>query len=105
MSKVKENEYFLRALLNAKSPKQRKNLLKYANRKQVLAISEIFTNFLHGNIESDNPDFAKKFNKQKRLFRVIGFKGRKSWLKRKQAIIELGKTVLIFLRDVLMKLL
>ena len=73
MSKVKENEYFLRALLNAKSPKQRKNLLKYANRKQVLAISEIFTNFLHGNIESDNPDFVKKFNKNKKIIPCYRF--------------------------------
>jgi hypothetical protein len=35
------------------------------------------------------------------LFRILGFKGRKSWLKRKQAAKDLGKTLIVFLQEVL----
>ena len=45
MSRVNENKYFIEALLNSRSPRQRTNLLKYANREQILALSEIVANF------------------------------------------------------------
>ena len=48
--KIKRHRYYIDALSNSTSPKKRKNLLAYANRDQILALSEIFANFLQNNI-------------------------------------------------------
>ena len=96
--RLSRNEYFVKALINVKSPKQRGALLKYATRDQILTLSEIIVNFLQGNIKFTSEDQLRDFIKHKRLFRIAGFRGRKSWIKRKQAIIDLGKTFIKFLK-------
>ena len=99
--RVKENEYFLKALMHAKSVKHRKLLLKYAKREEILALAEIVTNYLTGNIHLEDEENYQTYFKNKRYLRVLGFKGRKSWKKRKQAALDLGRVLLIFLKDAL----
>ena len=99
--RVRDNEYFLRALMYAKSVKQRRLLLYYAKREEILAIAEIVANYLNGNIHLNNEDNFSLYVKNKRYLRVIGFKGRKSWKKRKQAAVDLGRVLIILLNDTL----
>lgn len=100
MNRVKENLYFITTLLNSTSPKQRKNLLKYASKDQILALSEIVINFLNGNVTVANDSNFTRFQKYKKLFRIIGSEKKISWHKRQQALIKLGKILVIFLKDV-----
>ena len=99
--RVRDNDFFLKALLNAKSGKQRRLLLTYASREEILSLGEIVTNFLVGNIVVDKKDNFPLYIKAKRLFRVLGFNGRKSWRKRQQAALDLGRVLLIFLKDII----
>lgn len=94
-------KYFLKSLLLAKSPKQRRSILYFATQEEILVLSEIVLNYIVGNIKNISDDKFRIFSKYKRLFRILGFKGRKSWLKRKKAAQELGKVLIIFLNEVL----
>ena len=99
--RVVDNEYFLKAVMHAKSVKQRRLLLRYAVREEILALSEVVANYLVGVIQIDNDEHFGLYVRHKRLFRVLGFKGRKSWKKRQQAAIDLGKVLMVFLKDVM----
>ena len=99
--RVRDNDFFLRALLNARSGKQRRLLLTYATREEILALAEIVTNFLVGNIVLEDTDNFPLYIKSKRFFRVLGFNGRKSWRKRQQAALDLSKVLSVFLKDIL----
>ena len=101
MDRIERNKVFIETLANSKSPKQRVILIQLANRDQILTLSEIFANFLHGTIDLSNTGNFKSYKRNKRLFRVIGFKGRKSWLERKKAAKQLGRVLVKFLKDVL----
>jgi hypothetical protein len=101
MKKFEEYKNFVKLLAKAKTPSQRRAFLKYASRPEILTVGELFANFLSGFIKLPNPDLLSLFSKYKRLFRVIGFAGRKSWLKRKQAAVDLGKILSLFLTEVL----
>ena len=94
-------DYFLLAIANSRSSRQRKSILDFATREEILTLSEIFLNFLLGNITLASDKNFPTYSRYRSLFRLIGFKGRKSWLKRKQAALDLGKVLVIFLRDVL----
>ena len=99
--RVKDTDYFLRTLMHAKSGKQRRLLLKYASREELMSLAEVVTNFLLGNLVIDNKENFPLYVKNKRLFRVLGFSGRKSWKKRQQAALDLGRVLVVFLKDVL----
>jgi preprotein translocase subunit Sec63 len=94
-------KYFLKALALAKSPRQRKSILHFASRKEIIGLSEIVLNYILGNIKNVSEDKFKLFTKYKKFFRILGFNGRKSWIKRKQAARNLGKVLVIFLNEVL----
>ena len=83
-------DYFLLAIANARSSRQKKSILDYATREEILALSEVFLNFLLGHIKLSSDKNFQTYSRYKALFRFIGFKGRRSWLKRKQAAVELG---------------
>jgi hypothetical protein len=104
VKKYVEHLSFIKVLANARSNAQRRNLLKYASRQEILAISEIFINYLLGILKFSSSENYRLYFKFKQLFRVIGFAGRKSWLKRKQAAIDLGKILSIFLKESLLNL-
>ena len=100
MGKIEDYQYFLRIVANSTSAAQRRCLLKYASRMEILALSEVVANYLNGFIQISQDNFPL-FLKHKRLFRIIGFAGRKSWIKCKQAAIDLGKVLSVFLKDAL----
>ena len=100
MKKVEEYQYFLRVVANATSAAQRRCLLKFASRMEILALSELVANYLTGYFQLSQKNFPL-YLKHKNLFRIIGFAGRKSWLKRKQAALDLGKVLSVFLKDAL----
>lgn len=77
MKRLKKNYNFL-SLLSKSSPKQRKSLLRNANKSQILSLSEICLNILAGNI----PVNIKKLRKYKRCIRKIAC--RKTSFKRKK---------------------
>jgi hypothetical protein len=98
-------KYFLKSLLVVKSPKQRRNILHFATREEIIALSEIVLNYIEGNIKVNlSSDKFKIFSKHKNLFRILGYKGKISWLKRKKAAQELGKTLILFLSEILPKI-
>ena len=101
MQRLKQNRYFIFALANSKNRKQRLNLLRFATREQVLSLAEIVANFLKGNISIPNKTKIGKYRRRKRLFRVLGYMGRKSWLQRKQAAVDLGSSLIQFLNEIL----
>ena len=100
MSRLDDNKYFIIFLQKTKSLNQRRSVLKYATRGQILTLSELVANYLHGNIELANLNNYKTFVKNRHLFRILGYTGRKSWIKRKQAAIDLGKVLIKFLLDI-----
>ena len=100
MDRVQENNYFLQALQKTKSYKQRKYILKHATRDQIITLAEIVANYLAGNLKINDPSNYRLYLKQKRYFRILGHSGRKSWVKRKQAALKLGKLLVKFLGDV-----
>ena len=100
MSRLNEYKYFINFLQKTKSSQQRKYVLKYATRGQILSIAEIVANYLEGNIQLTNLNNFRIYVKRRKLFRVLGHRGRKSWVKRKQAALELGKVLVKFLLDI-----
>jgi hypothetical protein len=94
-------KYFLKSLTLAKTPRQRKSVLHFATRSEIIALAEIVLNYIAGNIKNVSKDKFKLFAKYKKFFRILGFNGRKSWIKRKQAARDLGKVLVIFLNEVL----
>jgi hypothetical protein len=98
MDKIK---YFLKSLASAKSPRQRRSILHFATRDEIISLAEIVLNYIAGNIKNVSLDKFKIFSKYKKFFRILGFNGRKSWLKRKQAAKQLGRVLVIFLKEVL----
>ena len=100
MGKLLEYEYFIQVLKKTKSSRQRKCMLKYATKGQILALGEIVANYLEGNIVMHNSEHFSVFMKYKKYFRVLGYKGRRSWLKRREAAIHLGKVLVRFLIDI-----
>ena len=73
--------------------------MKYATRGQILAIAEIVANYLQGNIKLENLSNFHLYVKKRKFFRILGNRGRKSWVKRKQAALDLGKVLVKFLVD------
>ena len=100
MGKIQDYDYFIQFLRKTNSSRQRKCLLKYATRGQILALAEIVANYLAGNIGLKTSVNFSVYVRHKRLFRVLGHKGRRSWLKRKQAAVTLGRVLVKFLLDV-----
>jgi hypothetical protein len=95
-------KYFLKSLSLAKSPRKRRSILHFATRDEILMLAEVVLNYIAGNIKiNTSEDKFKIFSRYKHLFRILGFKGRKSWLKRKQAAKDLGKILIVFLQEVL----
>jgi hypothetical protein len=103
MEKFKKFKNFFNSLLLAKSPRHRRSILHFATREEIIKLSEIVLNYIIGNIiiKSQTGDKYKLFTKYKKFFRILGFKGRISWIKRKEAAEKLGKVLVIFLKEVL----
>lgn len=101
MDRVNRNLHFIRLLSTVNTPRQRQNLIKLAHRDQILALGELVLNFLLGNIKVESKVNKSLYYRYRRLLRVLGFDGRISWNKRKQAALSLGKTLVLLLQDIL----
>ena len=100
-ARVREKDYFLRILANAKNTQVIHLTLQYASREEVLALAEVVANFLAGTIPLASEARKPMYARRKKLFRELGFRGKKAWTARREAAQSLGKVISSFLKDIL----
>lgn len=96
MNNIKRNERFF-YLLTASPPKQRKAILKDANKSQIFSICEICHNLLAGNV----PVNINRLRKYKTIIRQIADKKIPLYKKRKLLINQTGGFLPIILPAIL----
>lgn len=85
MKKIRKNSSFLRMLLTA-PPKQRRALIRTANKEQVSCLCEICLNILGGNI----PVNVNKFKKFKNTLRKLANSSTKNSTKKQIMLNQTG---------------